>query len=76
MKAKRILQALSLICAVSIFPMTSVFQSMAYWGEGLTFYWLGVGLTYLLFLLGLALFIVSDLRQGNKRPRSYRMTVF
>lgn len=67
MKANRILQILSLICAVGMFPMTSVFQSMAYWGDDFTFYWLGVGITYSFFLLGLVLLIVSHLR-------TYRMT--
>ena len=41
---------------------------MAYWGNGLTWYWVGVTLTYLIGLLGVMFFALSfKKREGNQK---------
>lgn len=55
---------LSIICAVGVFFMSNVFQGIAYWGEGLTWYWIGVSITYSIWLLGV-IFLANALRKGE-----------
>ncbi|WP_026701679.1 hypothetical protein [Salibacterium aidingense] len=58
---------LSLICAAGVFYLSNLFQDMAYWGEGLTWYWVGIIFNYLIGLLGV-MFIIFSLksRKGDK----------
>jgi multisubunit Na+/H+ antiporter MnhG subunit len=60
---KRIYVFLSLLCAVGVFIMSSVFQNMVNWGEGLTWYWIGVTFTYFIWLLGIILLVIT--RKSN-----------
>lgn len=48
---------LSLICSISVFYLSILFQKMAYWGNGLFWFWIGVGFTYTVWLVGLILWI-------------------
>lgn len=58
---------LALFCAISIFPMSNLFQLMAYWGNGLMWFWIGVGLTYIIFLIGSSLLIVIFTNKRNRK---------
>lgn len=62
---------LPLICAIGIFPMSMLFQTMAYWGNNLTWYWLGVILTYSLFFMGVAFLAVIF----TKKNKPYNLLV-
>ncbi|QCI86600.1 hypothetical protein FE258_07835 [Vagococcus zengguangii] len=53
---------MSFICAVCVFPMSIKFQEMSYWGEGLTWFWVGVALTYITWLTGFILLIYTFVR--------------
>lgn len=48
---------LSFICSISVFCLSILFQKMAYWGSGLLWYWIGIGLTYTVWLVGIILWI-------------------
>lgn len=54
----------SLLCAVGVFYLSIKFQKMAYWGDGLTWYWIGVTITYLVGLLGV-MFIILSLKKRD-----------
>ncbi len=41
-KTKQFFVLLSLLCAIGVFLMSGPFQSMAYWGNDFTWYWIGV----------------------------------
>jgi hypothetical protein len=56
---------LSFLCALGVFIMSSVFQSMANWGEGLTWYWVGVTFTYFIWLLGITFLIMAIIKKEN-----------
>lgn len=57
----------SLLCAVGVFYLSIKFQEMAYWGNGLTWFWLGVTITYLTGLFGVLFVILSlKIRNDNK----------
>ncbi|MFB4166278.1 hypothetical protein ACE1TI_21460 [Alteribacillus sp. JSM 102045] len=58
---------LALICATGVFYLSKLFQDMAYWGEGLTWYWIGVVFTYLTGLLGIGFIILSVKRRNGKK---------
>jgi len=68
----------SLLCAVGVFYLSIKFQEMAYWGDGLTWYWVGVTFTYLIGLLGVMFSILSlKKRDGNKKGfLSYSINLF
>lgn len=69
MKMKQFFVFLSLLCAIGVFLMTSAFQSMAYWGNDLTWYWVGVVFTYFIWLMGTAFFFLSINRQRNEKRK-------
>lgn len=50
---------MSLVCAIGVFYLSIKFQQMAYWGNGLTWFWVGVTFTYLIGLLGIVFFALS-----------------
>lgn len=56
---------LSFVCAVGIFPMSILFQEMAYLGNGLTWYWIGVALTYCIFLIGVTFLILIFMKKSE-----------
>lgn len=58
---------LSLLCAVSVFLMSSVFQSMAHWGEGTIWYWVGVTITCLIWLLGIIFLVVAKKSRAKSK---------
>ncbi len=66
---KQIYVFLSLLCAVAVFIMSSVFQSMATWGEGFAWYWIGVIFTYFIWLLGIIFLVIA--RKINITSKSY-----
>ncbi len=67
MRKQLIYALLSLICAAGVFYLSYLFQEMAYWGRGLTWYWVGVVFTYLIGLLGVMFIILSlKVRKGEK----------
>ncbi|MBR7796073.1 hypothetical protein GT022_08430 [Agaribacter marinus] len=66
---KKLYVSLSVLCAVSVFIMSSVFQSMAHWGKGLTWYWVGVTFTCFIWLLGI-IFLVIATRKSNVKEKS------
>lgn len=55
---------MSLLSAVSVYLLSSAFQIMAYWGNGLFFYWIGATLTYLVWLAG-TLFLIMAIRNNK-----------
>lgn len=48
---------LSLLCAIAVFMMNDLFQEMAYWGNNLTWYWVGVSCTYIVWLIGVSFLV-------------------
>ncbi|MCC5894137.1 MAG: hypothetical protein JJU16_01615 [Alkalibacterium sp.] len=50
---------LSLLSAVSVYLFSMIFQEMAYWGQGLLWFWVGVLITYLVWFLGLVFLIMA-----------------
>lgn len=44
---------------------------MAYWGEGLTWFWIGVTFTYLIGLLGAMFFILSVVKRDDAKQGFY-----
>lgn len=49
--------------------MSSAFQSMAYWDEGFTWYWIGVAFTYFLWLMGIVFLVVAITRKANMKGK-------
>lgn len=68
-KTKRFYIFLSLICAVGVFFLSSVFQDMAYWGEGMTWYWIGVVFTYFIWLLGVIFIVLAIKSKGDDEEK-------
>ncbi|MBF4502170.1 hypothetical protein IRY55_12445 [Savagea sp. SN6] len=68
---------LSLLCAIGVFLMSSAFQSMAYWGNDSTWYWVGVVLTYFLGLIGIVFLVLAIKRKTieNREP-AFGMSIF
>jgi len=67
---------LSLLCAIGVFGMSSAFQDMAYWGEGLTWYWVGVALTYLIGVLGIVFLVIASIRNTAVKGKPiFRLSV-
>lgn len=62
---------LSLICAAGVFYFSYVFQVMAYWGKGLTWYWIGVVFTYLIGLFGVMFIILSSKKRDGGKENSF-----
>lgn len=60
---------LSLLCAIGVFLMTGPFQSMAYWGNDFTWYWIGVAFTYFLWLMGIVFLVVAITRKANVKKK-------
>ncbi|MEK4130084.1 hypothetical protein NYE67_10405 [Solibacillus sp. FSL W8-0474] len=59
---------MSLVCAIGVFYLSIKFQEMAYWGNGLTWYWVGVTFTYLIGVLGCVFFALSfKKREGDQK---------
>lgn len=50
---------LSLLSAVSVYLFSMLFQRMAYWGQGLLWFWVGVLITYLVWFLGMVFLIMA-----------------
>lgn len=69
LKSKQFYVILSLVCAITMFLMSSAFQNMAYWGKGLTWYWIGVSFTYLLWLMGIIFLVIAITRESNKNGK-------
>ena len=70
---KRLL-LLSLLCGSLVFPMSAQFQRMAYWVNGGTWFWIGVTVTYLLWLIGTAC-LISFLKQKNLKLSTISLSV-
>lgn len=68
-KTKQFFAFLSLFCAIGVFLMIGPFQSMAYWENGLTWYWVGVAFTYFLWLLGIVFLVVAATRKANVKEK-------
>ena len=63
-KTRRIYLLMSYVCGLVVFQMSSIFQRMAYWGNTLVWYWVGISLTYLIWLVGV-IFLVVSFKQGK-----------
>lgn len=61
---------LSLMCAAGVFYLSFAFQAMAYWSDGLTWYWIGAVFTYLAGLLGAMFAFLSLIKRGGEKPIS------
>lgn len=57
---------LSFLCAISAYPMSMIFQSMAYWGTGMIWYWIGVVITYSILLVGVYLSFKVPIKNNDK----------
>jgi len=68
-KTKQFFVFLSLLCAISVFLMTGLFQSMAYWGSDFTWYWIGVAFTYFLWLMGIVFLVVAITRKAKVKGK-------
>ena len=55
---------ISLFCAIIVFWLSMAFQKMAYWGNGLFWYWVGVAITALIWLTG-KVFLVRAVRSNK-----------
>lgn len=67
---KESLVFLSLLCAIGVFLMSSAFQSMAYWGNDFTWYWVGVAFTYFLGLMGVVFLVLAIKRKTIENGES------
>lgn len=67
---------LALICSISIFPMTSLYQHMAYWGNGLLWFWVGVSITYVTWLVGIAFLFSAIRKKQTKRKALLKISLF
>ncbi|GGB41930.1 hypothetical protein GCM10011409_19350 [Lentibacillus populi] len=68
-KTKQFFVFLSLLCAIGVFLMSSAFQSMAYWGNDLTWYWVGVAFTYFIWLMGIVFLVIAITRKVNVKGK-------
>lgn len=68
-KTKQFLVYLSLLCAIGVFLMSSAFQSMAYWGNDLTWYWIGAVSTYFLWLIGIVFLGIAMTRKTKVKGK-------
>lgn len=68
-KSKQLYVFLSVICAVGVFLMSDAFQRMAYWGEDFTWYWIGVGVTYFIWLMGIIFLAIAITRKSNTKGK-------
>ena len=69
-KTKQFFVILSLLCAIGVFLMSGPFQSMAYWGNDFTWYWIGVAFTYFLWLMGIVFLVVAITRKTTVNGKS------
>ena len=65
----------SLLCAVGVFYLSIKFQEMAYWGNGLTWFWVGVTITYLTGILGVTFIILSLKIRDDSKNRFYSYSI-
>lgn len=49
----------SFVSAVSVYLLSMAFQSMAYWGNTVMWYWVGVVITYIVWSIGIIFLIMS-----------------
>jgi hypothetical protein len=68
-KTKQFFVFLSLLCAIGVFLMSSAFQSMAYLGNDLTWYWVGVTITYFFGLMGIVFLVVAITRKAKVKGK-------
>lgn len=68
-KTKQFFVLLSLLCAIGVFLMSGPFQSMAYWGNDLNWYWVGVAFTYFLWLMGIVFLVIAITRKANVKGK-------
>ncbi|MDT2814282.1 hypothetical protein [Vagococcus carniphilus] len=66
----RIFILLSFLCVVGVFLMSGAFQSMAYWGNSMVWYWVGAVITYLIWLIGIILLVLAV----TKKNGSYNLS--
>ncbi|HEY4579095.1 MAG TPA: hypothetical protein VIG63_04475 [Savagea sp.] len=62
----------SFLCVLGVFFITNAFQSMAYWENGNTWYWIGVSVTYGLGVLGFILLscAIKDKPRRHKKGKT------
>lgn len=65
---------LAFVCASGVFLMSILFQKMAYWGGGLTWYWVGVALTFAIGVAGTA-FILQSLKIKGSEEKTLLTTL-
>jgi len=68
-KTKQSFVLLALLCAIGVFLMSGPFQSMAYWGNDFTWYWIGVSFTYFLWLMGIVFLVVAITRKAKVKGK-------
>lgn len=68
-KTKPFFVLLSLLCAMGVFLMSGPFQSMAYWGNDLTWFWVGIAFTYFLWLMGIVFLVVAITREEKVKGK-------
>jgi len=74
---KEFLTFLSFLSGIGVFLMSSAFQSMAYWGNDSTWYWIGVSFTYFLGLIGIVLLVfVIKRRKEEKEESGFGLSMF
>ena len=74
---KEFLMILSFLSGIAVFFMTSAFQSMAYWGNDSTWYWIGASFTYLLGVVGVVLLAFSIKKEKREKGESkFSLSVF
>ncbi|PID16145.1 hypothetical protein CSV63_05775 [Sporosarcina sp. P34] len=61
---------LAFVCAAGVFFLSDVFQSMAYLGDGLIWYWIGVVLTFVTGIVG-TVFILLSLKVEGPVEKSW-----
>lgn len=69
LKTKLFFVFLSLLCAIGVFLMIGPFQSMAYWGNGLTWYWIGAAFTFFIWLMGIVFLVLAMTRKEKVRGK-------
>lgn len=74
---KEPLMLLSFLSGIGVFLMSSAFQSMAYWGNDSTWYWIGASFTYFLGLVGIVLLGFSIKKEKREKGESkFSLSVF
>jgi hypothetical protein len=63
LEKRRYLGTLPIIFTIIGFLFSYEFQSMAYWGRGLTWYWFGASLAYVFSVLSLITFIMMRFKK-------------